>query len=366
MTKFEITRFGPSSIKAGGTFLTQATGENCLWIEVSSRVTKFAEVIFDGVSLRPDISEDGKTLTVRLHPAITMLPGECFISVRDTKLGFESQNVSLCILKSPRQRTEDVRRSVLEFWQRDLQLPEKFRGWGLASMHCVPWESDPRLSGVLQRINGIIKDGMSHGKENFLDKSFVDELRWRHALLFSLARLAIRAADRRRPCIVEAGVGDGKTGYALLSATRSLTTEFHAYLFDTWSTMNEEQLIDAETVLTGMYADLSLEITKSNLRDFEQNVTYVPGLLPATIASLNLDPEKDALVLVHIDLNVAGPTLGTLEHLFPMLVRGGIIIFDDYGWQNHRPTRDAINPYIASAEAEFVMLPTGQAFIIKN
>lgn len=72
-------------------------------------------------------------------------------------------------------------------------------------------------------------------------------------------------------------------------------------------------------------------------------------------------PAPSSIVYLHIDLNAAIPTLKSLEFFYPRLVRGGVIIFDDYGWREYDDTRVVINEFFNDKPGLILCLPTGEA-----
>ncbi|KWV90431.1 TylF/MycF/NovP-related O-methyltransferase [Erythrobacter sp. YT30] len=61
------------------------------------------------------------------------------------------------------------------------------------------------------------------------------------------------------------------------------------------------------------------------------NVTLVEGDIFKTLPRF-LDEEPETRIsLLHLDLDVYEPTAFALEKLLPHMVRGGLIVFDDYG-----------------------------------
>jgi len=47
--------------------------------------------------------------------------------------------------------------------------------------------------------------------------------------------------------------------------------------------------------------------------------------------------------------------------LISKLVKGGIILFDDYGWAGYEDTKKAIDSYFSEKSGILMKLPTGQA-----
>lgn len=55
------------------------------------------------------------------------------------------------------------------------------------------------------------------------------------------------------------------------------------------------------------------------------------------------------------------PTKAVLEFFFPKLIKGGIILFDDYGWEGYEDTKQIIDEFFSKKSRIVLKLPTGQA-----
>jgi len=85
------------------------------------------------------------------------------------------------------------------------------------------------------------------------------------------------------------------------------------------------------------------------------NVELVQGDVQATIpAYLDQHPHLK-VALLHIDVDVYRPSLTALEHFFPRVVRGGLVVLDDYGTVAGE-TR-AVDEYFASSVVPIEKLP---------
>jgi len=51
---------------------------------------------------------------------------------------------------------------------------------------------------------------------------------------------------------------------------------------------------------------------------------------------------------------------------YPKLTSGGIILFDDYGWKNHKDTKEAVDAFFKNKSGILKALPTAQAIFFKN
>ncbi|MBI2380952.1 MAG: class I SAM-dependent methyltransferase [Gammaproteobacteria bacterium] len=85
------------------------------------------------------------------------------------------------------------------------------------------------------------------------------------------------------------------------------------------------------------------------------------GFLPASLSEAS--PEK--ICFMHIDMNNAAAEVGVLEALYPRVVKGGIIILDDYGWSCYRQQKQAEDQWFSRFGIKVLELPTGQGMVIK-
>ena len=77
------------------------------------------------------------------------------------------------------------------------------------------------------------------------------------------------------------------------------------------------------------------------------------------------DP-PDTIFYLHIDLNSAKPTEHALEFFYPRLVVGGVILFDDYGWDAYEDTKNTIENFFKDKPGLLMKIPTGQAIYFHN
>ena len=60
------------------------------------------------------------------------------------------------------------------------------------------------------------------------------------------------------------------------------------------------------------------------------------------------------------------PTESALDFFYPRLVPGGVILFDDYGWDAYEDTKNAIENFFTNKPGILMKLPTGQAIYFHN
>ena len=69
---------------------------------------------------------------------------------------------------------------------------------------------------------------------------------------------------------------------------------------------------------------------------------------------------------MHIDLDIYKSIYQTLDVLYKKVIRGGIIVFDDYGFISCYGARLAVNDFFKKKIEKPICLPTGQSFVIKK
>lgn len=94
----------------------------------------------------------------------------------------------------------------------------------------------------------------------------------------------------------------------------------------------------------------------------KHNVKIIKGYIPDSFKLGK--PEK--ISMLHIDMNNAAAEVAALEHLFPKISTGGIILLDDYGWSYHADQQKAENEYFSLMGHMVLELPTGQGLVIKK
>ena len=90
------------------------------------------------------------------------------------------------------------------------------------------------------------------------------------------------------------------------------------------------------------------------------NMRVIRGFLPGSLSVAM----PDQIAFLHVDLNAPAAEVKVLEVLFDRVVTGGIIVFDDYGWQVFHRQREAEDLFMASRGHRILELPTGQGMVM--
>lgn len=167
--------------------------------------------------------------------------------------------------------------------------------------------------------------------------------------------------------IVECGVWKGGSIMAILKVLKDLNSfDRDIYLYDTFEGMSEPTEMDksfkGESATSAYLAknefwkrmeSLSpLEEVENNVRSINypiEKIHFIKGKVEETIPSII--PEK--IAILRLDTDWYESTLHELEYLFPRLVKGGIIIIDDYGhWQG---CKKAVDEYLDRNKIELFL-----------
>ena len=249
----------------------------------------------------------------------------------------------------------------MKFVHKKFLTKNKFSGWGMETVHELPW-NDEYDWGEFKKASIDVKKLYFTKEGAHIDRDNVDELLWRHWILCYSVRYAIRFAKTTDYNFVECGVADGCSAFFTLREINSHITireKCTVHLYDSWNAMRSDGLSKSEIYHVGKYANLSIDVTKKNLSEFNEKIIYHQGFIPE---SLHSDPSSpEFIVYLHIDLNSAKPTIDVLNFFLPRLVAGGVIVFDDYAWEGYEDTKKVIDAYFRDKPGLIMKLPTGQA-----
>jgi hypothetical protein len=96
------------------------------------------------------------------------------------------------------------------------------------------------------------------------------------------------------------------------------------------------------------------------------NYELIKGRIESTVPQYVADHPELKIALLHVDVDVYNPSLVILEHLYDLVVEGGLIVFDDYATVAGE-TR-AIDEFFAERKVRIEKLPISHipAFIRKQ
>lgn len=263
--------------------------------------------------------------------------------------------------------------------------PYGFTGWGMQSDHANPWgldgdspsdlvgaefrsvERDLR-SRILDGRFALTQFGLSGSSSTYSIDSQLQQLRWRHYIVFSSARLACEASRSKSSGdsihLVEAGVCDGLTAYFARAGAVSTGACVDFCLIDSWGAMRPTDFAPGDKVKENAYSYLRLERTQLNLSDFDSDFRFFQGYVPDVLENPLL---PESVAWLHIDLNASETSRQTLERFARRMGAGSICLFDDYGWKSYAQTKRTVDRFFASyRHGTMLSLPTGQGMWING
>lgn len=154
-----------------------------------------------------------------------------------------------------------------------------------------------------------------------------------------------------------AEIGVYKGGTARLLAT--MLSGRKVDLFDTFSGMPS---VDPAKDLhrEGDFSSTSLEDVKVFLNGCS-NVRLFPGIFPGTAEPVR----TSSYALVHVDVDIYRSVLDGCSFFYPRLIKGGVMIFDDYGFLTCPGALQAVDEFFADKPERPCYLPTGQCVVHK-
>lgn len=158
--------------------------------------------------------------------------------------------------------------------------------------------------------------------------------------------------------IWEAGVYKGGTAL-LFRETMQNCPGKTLRLFDTFEGMPEtNQRYDLHK--KGDFSDTSLEGVRSHVGDLPW-VNYHKGFIPDTFAGR----ENDRIAMAHVDVDIYSSIIDCCEFIYPRLTPSGFMVFDDYGFPTCPGARQAVDEFFSTRIEKPLVLPTGQAVVVK-
>src|SRR5262245_25949255 len=137
--------------------------------------------------------------------------------------------------------------------------------------------------------------------------------------LSGIRKITELAAGTPDGCFVEVGVYRGGSAWHLAKIARLQRRALH--LFDTFTGIPFKG--DGDTIEVGHFADTSEAAVKKAIPD----AIIHAGLFPQT-----LPPSLTNIAFAHIDCDQYDSVKSCIENLWPLMVSGGIMYFDDYHW----------------------------------
>lgn len=211
----------------------------------------------------------------------------------------------------------------------------------------------------------FMKDDAFTQAYNYAEAKVKPDYKWHWRVHTGL--WAAKYAEKLDGDFVECGVNRGFLSLAIMRYIdwNSLRRQF--YLIDTFSGLAEEHLSDEEKAMGKMEfsnrnygKDDYLEETKSNFSDF-RNICFVRGIVPEILNKIS----TKKVAYLSIDMNNAAPEIAAADFFWDKLVKGAIILLDDYAYFGGETEKKAFDDFASRKKVPILSLPTGQGILIK-
>jgi O-methyltransferase len=227
-------------------------------------------------------------------------------------------------------------------WNRFAEIAARKAGRVLYKPHVVWWNNRRWLAPFTQ---DVVED-------RILDRRFT---------LVEFAKLARNLRGHTAECGVYTGIGSAMICRALADTYQPGEEHFAIDSFEGMSAPTED---DRQPGLIWSEGDLAspMEVAGAKLQGFDF-AHLVKGWIPDAFSSL---PRGGRYRLLHIDVDLYQPTLETLGYFYPRMVPGGVLVFDDHGFQSCPGARSAAERFFRDKPEPIVELATGQAVVMRQ
>lgn len=182
---------------------------------------------------------------------------------------------------------------------------------------------------------------------------------------------AARTAIKLDGDFVECGVNAGFLSSAIMHDLEWDQYDKIFYLLDTFNGLDERYVSEAELkdgildenkklIREGFYVTSS-RLVKENFSEWK-NINIIEGPIPDTLPEI----KTDKIAFAHIDLNCAPPEVEALNYLWNKLIRGALVLLDDYAYHGYHHQKFAIDNFSKEKGVYVASLPTGQGLMIRN
>lgn len=205
-----------------------------------------------------------------------------------------------------------------------------------------PWNTDRAFREVYERVEG---------------HTLVDVYRCYE--LWSLVREVAHVPG----ALIEIGVWRGGTGALIAKAAGLAGIADLVYLCDTFRGVPKATSRDP-AYRGGEHADTSEAVVKELLATVgANNVRVVSGVFPDQSAQA---VAAEHLRFAHIDVDTYASAKDCVEYVWPRLSPGGVVVFDDYGFEGLGGVRELVDELRGPPDRLFVHNLNGHALLLKR
>jgi hypothetical protein len=156
----------------------------------------------------------------------------------------------------------------------------------------------------------------------------------------------------------ECGTWRGGSSWLICKEIQGSGKEHHA--FDSFQGLSAPEPRDGTHFKAGELA-VPEEEFRARLKEFDQLRVHA-GWIPTRFS----DVQGRTFSFVHVDVDLYQPTRDSIEFFYPRLVRGGVLLLDDYGFEICPGARQAADEFFAGKHEPVLELPTGQGLVFRS
>jgi len=203
-----------------------------------------------------------------------------------------------------------------------------------------------------------------------LDKEFMDVYskinRYTHVHKYRCFELwqLVDQVQKIKGAILEVGVWRGGSGAILAKRAKLLGLMDKVYLADTFEGVVKASERD-NFYVGNEHADTDIGVVQNLIYKVIKldNVEILKGIFPEDTAHLIDNNEK--FCLCHIDVDVYNSAKDVIEWIWPKLSVGGIVVYDDYGFEVCKGITDFVDEESLKDDRVFIYNLNGHGIIIK-
>lgn len=189
--------------------------------------------------------------------------------------------------------------------------------------------------------------------------------RQRHYALMQLLKQILPIVNKGH--VAECGCWQGLSAYQIAYQLKYNNFRNRFFIFDSFAGLSE---FNDEDLKGNVVKDhnkrrkefsASLKDVQANLCEFDF-IEFKKGWIPERFDEVSgLD-----FSFVHIDVDLYQPIKDSLEFFYPRMIKGGVVVFDDYGYLSFPGAKTAVDEFMQGKNDFFLHLAAGSAFIIKD
>lgn len=209
-----------------------------------------------------------------------------------------------------------------------------------------PWENDEEFEKVYK----VAKD-----------YTLVDKYR-----MYELFQLAMQAA-KVDGVFLEVGAWRGGSSALIQAALDNINLDKQFYIADTFEGVVKAGSEKDTTYQGGEHADTDVDFVKNLFSKINKKLPeMLIGIFPDDHNSL----EIEKLAFVHSDVDAYQSTKDIIEWCLPRMSKGGVIVFDDYGFRGCEGVTEYVNELMktdsVNQDYHFIHNLNGHAILIRN